>query len=194
MLVIKKDFFLLLFFFHFCWAGVKTDKGLRRSFTLKVTWPQENQENNPTYGRHQISRPGYRCHGAFRCQLKWCTFLFVHFFRVPMPRCPPMPVEMMYILFVNFFRVPMPRCLPMPVVMMYILVWKFFQGTNTKVLPWDYKNCMGRGQHTDRHTYTWTSRLIDGIGPVGRFGENDRTFKTFYLLYIVLILCHVWDL
>ena len=33
------------------------------------------------------------------------------------------------------------------------------------------KNCMGRGQ-TDTQTDTQTLRLLDQIGPVGRFGEK----------------------
>ena len=52
---------------------------------------------------------------------------------------------------VHFFRVPMPRCSPMLLVIMYIFVCTFFQGTDARLLPWDYNNCMGRGQ-TNRQT------------------------------------------
>ena len=34
------------------------------------------------------------------------------------------------------------------------------------------KNRMGRGHQTDKQTDRRTSRLLDRIGPVGRFGEN----------------------
>ena len=35
------------------------------------------------------------------------------------------------------------------------------------------KNCMGRGE-THKHINIRTSRLLDRIGPVGRFDENCR--------------------
>ena len=43
--------------------------------------------------------------------------------------------------------------------------------------PWSMlKNCMGRGQHP---THGRTSRLLDRIGSVDRFGENCKTNKTW---------------
>ena len=42
--------------------------------------------------------------------------------------------------------------------------------------PFDFnslKNCMGRGK-THRQTHRRTSRLLDRIGPVGRFGEKGQ--------------------
>ena len=104
-------------------------------------------------------------------------------FRLPMPRCSPMPVVMMYILVCNFFfRVLMPRCSPMPVVIMYIFVCTFFQGTDAMVLPKASCNyvhfclytfsgyqCHGaplglqksHGKGTDTQTHRRTSQLLD---------------------------------
>ena len=39
------------------------------------------------------------------------------------------------------------------------------------------KNRMGRGHHVD----TWTSRLLDQLGPEGRVGENNLKLNSFQI-------------
>ena len=58
-------------------------------------------------------------------------------------------------------------------------------------------------RQTDRHTHRRTSRLLDGIGPVGRFGEKtgsimvsdgfcDENIVNFIIYFSIIFFCMEW--
>ena len=95
----------------------------------------------------------------------WCTFLFLHFFRVLMQRCSPIPVVIMYIFVCKFFQGTDATVLPNAIYNDVQFCLYIFSGYQCHGAPLGLQKMHGKGtnRHMDRHrdNYTKSAQWAD---------------------------------